>query len=351
MGKNIQLSIAEPCHENWNRMTAVEQGRFCDSCQKEVIDFTSMSDAEVAAFFKRPSAGSVCGRFMKDQLGRNIAIPKKRIPWVKYFFQFTLPLFFTTLKVNAQKGMVAVKTTTSPVACTKQPLRQMGKIAMIEDRQIKGQIVDEEGTPVPYANIMIKGTSIGAPADNAGQFTFPMKTENDSVILSVSSVGFAGKDVVVNYQDIMNNKRVIIRLEKIMLPEVSVKAWVNELRTEVTGSVVSVTMGAVINVTKCKKDVSIVDPPAPKPTVMKVYPNPVAPGSPVNIDCSKLEESYYSFQLLTLSGQMAAQQEIWIDKDARVLNIPLPKVAAGTYLLSMTSRKSGKRSTNKIVIE
>jgi hypothetical protein len=76
----------------------VGRGRFCGSCQKEVVDFTAMSDEELALFFKKqilsPSKnGSVCGRFMQDQLDRSIDIPKKRIPWVKYFFQFLLPGF------------------------------------------------------------------------------------------------------------------------------------------------------------------------------------------------------------------------------------------------------------------
>src|SRR5258706_12935585 len=91
MSKQLQLSIPTPCHANWDNMTPVEKGKFCGSCQKQVIDFSNMSDRQVAEFFKKPSAGSVCGRFMQDQLDRRIEIPKKRIPWVKYFFQILLP--------------------------------------------------------------------------------------------------------------------------------------------------------------------------------------------------------------------------------------------------------------------
>jgi len=83
MRKKLQLSIPTPCHEKWDNMTPVQQGKFCGSCQKSVVDFSNMSDRQVAEFFKKPSAGSVCGRFMQDQLDRSIEIPKKRIPWVK----------------------------------------------------------------------------------------------------------------------------------------------------------------------------------------------------------------------------------------------------------------------------
>src|SRR5690349_4041323 len=98
MSKHLQVSVQSPCSENWDAMTQVEKGRFCSSCQKQVVDFTNMSDRQIAEFFKKPSNGSVCGRFMEDQLNKDIPIPTKRIPWLKYFFQVTIPLFLLSLK-------------------------------------------------------------------------------------------------------------------------------------------------------------------------------------------------------------------------------------------------------------
>src|SRR5215468_9186976 len=102
MAKKLQLHVPTPCHENWKDMTPTHQGRYCASCQKQVIDFSNKSDREIAMFFKRPLTGSVCGRFMADQLNRDIDIPKKRIPWFKYFFQFFLPAFLLSIKASAQ---------------------------------------------------------------------------------------------------------------------------------------------------------------------------------------------------------------------------------------------------------
>ncbi|MEJ0103474.1 MAG: T9SS type A sorting domain-containing protein [Bacteroidota bacterium] len=103
MGKKLQLHIPTPCHEDWDNMIPVEKGKFCTSCQKPVIDFTGMSDAQVVSFFKKPSTGSVCGRFHEDQLSRDMRMPPKRLPWVKYFFQFTIPAFLISMKADAQK--------------------------------------------------------------------------------------------------------------------------------------------------------------------------------------------------------------------------------------------------------
>src|SRR3989338_10412783 len=67
--KGLQIKIAEPCHENWNAMTPNDKGRFCDSCQKTVVDFTRMSDSAIFRFMESTTA-SVCGRMSNDQQDR-----------------------------------------------------------------------------------------------------------------------------------------------------------------------------------------------------------------------------------------------------------------------------------------
>jgi hypothetical protein len=63
----MRVSIPKPCHENWDKMNPTEKGRFCDVCDKEVMDFSSMSNAEIADFFKT-SKGPGCGNFRTDQV-------------------------------------------------------------------------------------------------------------------------------------------------------------------------------------------------------------------------------------------------------------------------------------------
>jgi len=38
MKEGVLLQIANPCHENWESMNAREQGRYCQSCRKTVVD-------------------------------------------------------------------------------------------------------------------------------------------------------------------------------------------------------------------------------------------------------------------------------------------------------------------------
>lgn len=65
----MRISIEQPCHENWERMTPNEQGAFCGACQKTVIDFSSKSLTDIKDFFGiLKSCDTVCGRFKARQL-------------------------------------------------------------------------------------------------------------------------------------------------------------------------------------------------------------------------------------------------------------------------------------------
>ncbi|OAV43797.1 T9SS type A sorting domain-containing protein [Lewinella sp. 4G2] len=74
----LRISVPEPCHEDWNGMTPVDgtTARHCDSCAKNVVDFTGFSDAELRAYTKENGA-KICGRFRPDQLGRELRATHK----------------------------------------------------------------------------------------------------------------------------------------------------------------------------------------------------------------------------------------------------------------------------------
>src|SRR3954466_8290741 len=150
--KSIQLSIPEPCHEHWNKMAANEQGRFCASCCKTVVDFSAMSDRQMAEFFKKTS-GPVCGHFQPDQLDRDLLIPKKRIPWVKYFFQFTLPAFLVATKASAQ-GKVAVTRHAVEFTRSVKPAKEEAGPNEAWTNQVSGKILDNRGNPVKDASVL-----------------------------------------------------------------------------------------------------------------------------------------------------------------------------------------------------
>ena len=387
MAKKLQLTIAEPCHENWDGMTPVEKGKFCGSCQKQVIDFSNMSDRQVAEFFKKPSTGSVCGRFMTDQLDRPIEIPRKRIPWVKYFFQIAIPAFLVSIKATAQKtqgqinvksaskdtikrggvfaderitlGMVArpenlkpfmVDTVVTPIIDTNRVVKGeietvcaeelIGKVsplllnANVEALHIKGKVINEKGEPIPYASIYIKGTKTGVISSQNGEFSICPLANWQKVTLVSSSVGFESQEVLVERNNYSGQ-------DVIMQPV--------EMKYQLMGEII---------VTRCYKKSSTEPIPVipvtgqgEKTKSFRVFPNPVSSGANLTIEWIETDEGYYNFQLLNQSGQQAHQQQLWIDAKARLLSIDVPLVAAGSYFLILTNKKTGKKFSEKIIIQ
>jgi len=85
--KYMKIKIPNPCHEDWNKMTDSDKGRFCKSCQKTVIDFTEKTPVEIAAFFHQNKGKKVCGRFRSYQLER------------EYHFSQPTPLWYPSSKI------------------------------------------------------------------------------------------------------------------------------------------------------------------------------------------------------------------------------------------------------------
>src|SRR4051812_30670308 len=51
-------------------MTPNTSGRYCSSCSKTVVDFSSMNDEEVQQYFIQHHGQPICGHFKADQVHR-----------------------------------------------------------------------------------------------------------------------------------------------------------------------------------------------------------------------------------------------------------------------------------------
>lgn len=182
----VNITIPEPCHENWEAMTSVEKGKFCNSCQKKVFDFTSSSDREIINAFQKDN--NLCGRFLNTQLNRDLVKPKEKS---------TLWLATTTALIS----LIGVNEATSQ---EKAPTEQTGTkivgkpaapIIANQEIEVSGVVSDEQKLPLPGATISIKGTNKTTQTDFDGKFTIKAKIDD---WITVSFIGLEDLEFKVN---------------------------------------------------------------------------------------------------------------------------------------------------------
>ena len=95
METKYKINISEPCLEDWDKMAPNDNGRFCGSCAKNVVDFRNMSPDEIRIYFITNQ--NICGRFKKSQLEPlTIQIPSRILYSQKNYNKlFLLALFIT----------------------------------------------------------------------------------------------------------------------------------------------------------------------------------------------------------------------------------------------------------------
>ena len=192
--RKLQLTIPEPCHENWSQMTPVEKGRFCAACQKNVYDFTKSTDREIINAYNKDQ--KLCGRFLKTQLERDLIIPKERKSiWLASIFFGMISLFNT--KVAAQEKPKTEQTNNKYQNSEKS---DSGIILKKGEKIITGIVSDTTG-PIPGANVIVKGTTRGTQTNFDGTYTIIAK-EGEKLIYSFMGMN----DVVktVGYLSIIN---------------------------------------------------------------------------------------------------------------------------------------------------
>ena len=159
MSSKINISIPKPCHENWQEMSPLEKRRFCGSCQKQVFDFTKSSDREIIQKFN--TEVSICGRFLKTQLNRDLTIPKQKSNvWVA-----GVSGILSFLSLGNQQGFsqeIKIEQTEKTNASQQQ--------TSIPKNKISGNITEKTG-PFPGVRITNIKSQKATSSDFDGNFT------------------------------------------------------------------------------------------------------------------------------------------------------------------------------------
>lgn len=389
MREKLQLHIPEPCHENWNQMTPVEQGRFCSSCQKNVIDFTAKDDEEILDFFKNYS-GNTCGRFSNNQLNRPIEVIelKPASSFLKYAASLLLPaLLFSTRGKSQFKEQLPKQVCEKPLN-TAPPLQvRMGGIKPVtvkelesrssgnaheKDRfqfnplkpasieqlmtfnvncqsaaknyKIEGIVMDQQNSSLlPFTSIHLKGTNFGTTADNSGRFS--ISTYDMNAILIFSMVGYSTLEVSVSSLISDPNQKILLSPATTgLLGEVIIVGMPVRKKKSITGGTVAITVKKTSVLDKLKDTLL--------PSKVNIYPNPVSSSSTVNLSFPKLKEGLYQIRLLNSAGQLfySVQKQIGPGRENEQIHLN-SNMAQGVYLIQIIDADNKLLQSSRLIVQ
>jgi hypothetical protein len=212
MKNNISLSIPTPCTEKWSDFTSTAQGGFCSACQKEVIDFTQMSDSEILNYISGKHA-RVCGKFRPEQL-KNYALGSTSI---KPGFALLKVGLVSVMMLLVSKPVAAQLKTSAPKTEIIKDEHTKGKILITENQQsfpVRGKVISvDDNSPLPGVNVVVKGTTIGTVTNENGVFEFQALKGGD--ILVFSFIGYTSKE-----HQIKEGQSNEINVDMIMYPDI-----------------------------------------------------------------------------------------------------------------------------------
>lgn len=160
----------DSCHENWDQMTPVEQGKYCAVCQKNVNDLTNLTPAQLASFLHRHRGQSLCGRVTHQQLQRGYALPN---PEIRTFSLGSMRLLLWGTLLPMAIGSAQAQTISSqdsPSVSSPMPIRSSSGVFAKTDtftptdpkpnqKTLQGRLLDENGKPIIGAHVSVSAST------------------------------------------------------------------------------------------------------------------------------------------------------------------------------------------------
>jgi hypothetical protein len=205
------VSIPDPCTQNWDKMLPDAGGKFCDSCQKSVTDFTKLSNSEILRFLS--SSSNVCGRFDPSQLNslNSELEPQYKLPaWQKVGILASL---ISLMPFVAAKAQVKHKVEQH------RPIKALvGAIsAKIVLATITGNVVDSTSRQaIALVAVNVNGSQTHVLTDSLGNFRIEISPDIDSV-LTISTVGYQVHNIKLNKTQ--TNYNVRLAAQEITFPQ------------------------------------------------------------------------------------------------------------------------------------
>lgn len=242
--KSLKVTINEPCHESWSNMTPTQQGRFCDSCAKPVIDFSRSTDIEIIQFLEEHKGQKTCGRFHVSQLDR----PIHQAPIQHKTSSFSLRAALMGATLSSLLGLescksdepvimgdvAAINTTEQPVACTKTDLTEIkqGEVSIQtydhhNEKLMSGYITDAEGNKIQNAKLTLfneENKEIGkAFSKTDGSFRLELNWDKKPSYVQITSDDYAMFVITLGTTESLQEMKIVLNEMMMMKGDIDVQ--------------------------------------------------------------------------------------------------------------------------------
>ncbi|CAN5581610.1 hypothetical protein BH11BAC5_BH11BAC5_28880 [soil metagenome] len=339
----IQLTIETPCDKNWANMQPAEQGRFCNACEKNVIDFTGMNNKEVYNTILKNDA-NICGRFNNSQLQQPLPLEAdKKQRWHNYFFSFLVPALLFSKQATAQQKIGKVRAMPPTVNTAR-----MGLVAYapVQNKFTFSGVVKDaaNGEIIANATVQVKDGA-GVITDTSGKFLLTAKTGQQKVTIVISAIGFANREIEIAIPaDGFAISGEIISLHKFAttLGEVVVNSGDYHVTKGAMRCVTSIT---TYRLTSVRLKTAITDS-------IKIFPNPVQRGAAFSVALKLKPANNYTLQVVDATGRLVLQQQINATSKLTTQNMQCSQQwSGGIYFIRAIGNGNQLISASRFVVE
>lgn len=160
--KTKSLKVKNSCHENWDKMSLNDKGRFCNSCAKTVMDFTSLDNKSIFKILKS-SKGNVCGKLTASQLETPYLDIKEQKQYKLPYSKTAAGIILVTTLASVQScNTEAIKINTEVLAyndvssINKETNRKTIEETVIENTvMFSGKVIRDDGSGIENARITL----------------------------------------------------------------------------------------------------------------------------------------------------------------------------------------------------
>lgn len=201
-----KITLPNPCSQQWDSMTQTNDGRFCGSCNKMVIDFTAMTNQQIIN--QLSDTNNVCGRIGTKQFAAvNYHLQQENVPVTNIWKRMILAV---AVLASAQYAIGQINNTNKPATEQIENPELIGKIAAPAKAEnyktISGQVFDETGSPVINAFVSYGKTSVTTNVEGLFKLQIPINIKS----IEIKALGYQSKTIKLNKANRSYNIKIIV---------------------------------------------------------------------------------------------------------------------------------------------